>query len=300
MHNSFAVILNASSGAQGSEEKLGQLREALAGTGVKAEIFLAHGADAVILSVQKALAAGHRLVVAAGGDGTANAVASGLLGSGATLGILPLGTLNHLARDLGIPQDLAAAAAVLLNGKVANIDVGRVNDRIFLNNSSIGIYPKLVRYRDEQQAAGSGKWLAVGWALLRVLQCYSFLEVALDVDGRQLKLRSPFIFVGNNQYELRGLTIGTRSQLTAGRLSVYVAHHFNRRLGLVILAWSALRGRLLEHQAFSTWLASSVIITTRRKFLHVALDGEVETLATPLRYQIIPKGLPVMVPKAQP
>jgi len=298
MNRRFAIILNAASGAQVSTAaKLGQLRQALAHSGAEAETFLAHGSAAVISSTQKALAAGYQLVVAAGGDGTVNAVAAGLLGSGATLGILPLGTLNHLAKDLDIPQDLPGAVAVLLNGKAANIDVGRVNGRIFLNNSSIGIYPKLVRYRDERQEAGSRKWLAAAWALLRVLQRYSFLEAELDIDGQQLKLKSPFIFVGNNRYEIRGLTIGTRPVLTSGRLIVYAAHHFNRRLGLAILAWHALRGRLLEHKAFEAWLARSVTVTTRRRFLHVALDGEVATLATPLHYEILPRAMAVMTPK---
>jgi diacylglycerol kinase family enzyme len=187
-----------------------------------AERFLAAGSEARIVELQRgqdftevARAAGARtsIVVAAGGDGTVSRVAAGLVGTPAVLGVLPLGTLNHFAKDLGIPLDLEKAIATIAAPRIGRIDVGRVNDRVFVNNSSIGIYPSIVDAREELRRLGHRKWPAFALATFRVLRSHRGVVVRIDADGRQSVWRTPFVFVGNNEYELDGIHLGVRVAL---------------------------------------------------------------------------------------
>src|SRR5439155_15163527 len=116
-----------------------------------------------------AVEAGCRILVAGGGDGTVNALAGAVVGRDVRFGVLPLGTLNHFAKDLGIPLDLAAAVDVVLDGRVQSVDVGEVNGRVFINNTSIGVYPRIVELRNRHRGSGMAKWAAALWATLAVL-----------------------------------------------------------------------------------------------------------------------------------
>ena len=157
-------------------------------------------------------------------DGTVSAVASALAGSNAILGILPMGTLNHFAKDMHIPLDLEAAVATITRGKTAHCDVGEVNGRIFVNNSSLGLYPSMVFERDlQQRRTGRSKWTAVFWASLTVLRRFRSVRVRMKINGQTCVRKTPFVFVGNNEYEIEGLNVGTRSCLNSGHLSLYVA-----------------------------------------------------------------------------
>jgi diacylglycerol kinase family enzyme len=211
-----------------------------------------------------------------------------------------LGTLNHFAKDLHIPLDLDAAARVLLDGREARVDVGEVEGRIFLNNSSLGLYPSIVRHREKQQERlGRGKWPAFVWATLTVLKRYPFLNVRLSTDDQRLIRRTPFVFVGNNEYQMESFDIGARSCIDAGHLSLYVAHRTGR-LGLLRLAWRALFGGLRDAEDFDALCTKEVFIETRRpKRLRVATDGEVTVMTTPLHYRVRPGALRVIVPKEQ-
>ncbi len=268
--------------------------------------FLAHDFDAAVTlaesgaemidTAKAALARGVGIVVAGGGDGTINAVASVLAGSGVVFGVLPLGTLNHFAKDLGIPLTLDAAIANVAGGVRAKVDVGEVNGRIFLNNSSLGLYPDIVRDREKQQRRlGRGKWLAFCWASMAALRRYPFLSVRLKVNGEQHARRTPFVFIGNNEYRMQGLTIGERARLDGGTLSLYVAQRPGR-LGLVRLAFHALLGQLARQKDFDVLLAKQLDIETRHKRLRVATDGEVTVMNTPLNYRIRAAALTVIVP----
>ena len=244
-----------------------------------------------------ALQGGMAVVVAGGGDGTINAVASVMVGTGVAFGVLPLGTLNHFAKDIGIPLGLDEAIANIAHGIRKNVDVGEVNGQIFLNNSSLGLYPDIVRDREKQQSRlGRGKWLAALWATIAALRRYPFLSVRLRLDdGQEQARRTPFVFIGNNEYTMQGFSIGARARLDAGKLSLYVAQRPGR-LGLLRLAWCALRGRLAQERDFDVLSAESLDIETRHKRIRVATDGEVTVMATPLRYRIRPAALNVIVP----
>ena len=289
------LIINSRSGtaAGGVVERLAGLYRA-AGAEVS-PLVAKNGADIPRLARQMAREEPGR-VVAAGGDGTINAVASALVGSATRLGVIPCGTLNHFARDLRVPLDQAEAVVNTLRGRAHEIDVGEVNGRFFLNNSGIGLYPAMVHRRNKQQRRlGRGKWSAMLWAAHTVLRRHPFLDLTLELDGKTFARRTPFVFIGNNVYEMQGFDIGRRARLDAGLLSVYVTHR-GGRLALLSLALRALLGQLDQARDFEGTTAGELRIDSRHKRLLVATDGEVAALDLPLRYRIRPRALRVMAP----
>lgn len=292
-----AIIINATSGADDKREARERLTELFAAGGTEARISLAESGEEILELARRAVRDNCEPVIAGGGDGTINAVASVLVGTKRTLGVLPLGTLNHFAKDLRIPLDLEEAARICVEGHAAQVDVGEVNGRIFLNNSSLGLYPSIVRRREKQQERlGRGKWPAFIWAALSVLRRYPFLNVRLSVDDREMVRRTPFVFIGNNEYEMENFNLGARSCLDKGQLSMYVAHRTSR-LGLVRLAFSALFGSLYKQDDFDALCTQEIWIETRHTRLRVATDGEVTVMNTPLHYRVRPGALRVLVPK---
>jgi diacylglycerol kinase family enzyme len=259
---------------------------------------VADGAE-ITPAVQRALELGCTAIVAGGGDGTLSAVASRIVGSATLLGILPLGTLNHFAKDLGITLDTTQALATIAEGHATAVDVGEVNGRFFLNNSSLGLYPDIVRDRERQQhRLGRGKWLAFTWAAWGALRRYPFLRVQLTVDGDTSLHRTAFVFVGNNAYQMQGFQIGSRPGLRDGMLSVYLAHDAGRAR-LLALGLRALSGRLRQTRDFHALLAQALTIETPHRQLRVAIDGEVLRMHAPLRYRIHAAALRVIAPPPQ-
>ena len=238
----------------------------------------------------------YEVIVAGGGDGTVNSVASTVVGSNKILGILPLGTLNHFARDLKIPFDLEAAVNTIVAGHTSLVDVAEVNDRIFVNNSSLGLYPIIVRERAKRERLGFRKWPAFFWATIQALRRYPFLDVQLRVNGEFVDRTTPFVFVGNNEYAMEGLNIGLRDRLDRGVLSIYITHRTSR-LKLISLALRAMFGRLRDDKDFLALRSNEVKIETRHKRLRVAFDGELEVMKPPLQYRIRDRALRVIVPK---
>ena len=245
------------------------------------------------------LAADGGLVVAAGGDGTVSSVAAGLAGTGATLGVLPTGTLNHFAKDLGIPLGLEDAVATVLRGQVTRVDVGAVNGRVFVNACSIGVYPNIVAIRESLREGGSPKWPAMAVGIYRVLREYRGVHVRMaPVGGRVSEWRTPFLFVGNNEYAIDGRQLGGRATLADGQLVAYLAPRAKPR-DLPLLLGRALLGRASQSGAFKVIRGQEFVVDIRPARPRIALDGELVTLAPPLRFELRPGALRVMVPEAQ-
>jgi len=289
------VIINASSGGPGKEEIRDHLANLFNQSGIDAHISPAGSGEQLVGLAERAANGDAGTVVAGGGDGTINAVASALIDTDKTLGVLPLGTLNHFAKDLKIPLDLQGAVKNIVANHVVPVDVGEVNGHFFLNNSSLGLYPRLVHEREQKQRLGHGKWPAFVWAAFSVMRRYPFLDVRLSVDGKEISSRSPFVFVGNNEYEMENFNIGRRARLDAGELSLYFSHRM-RRLGLVGLGLRALIGRVENAEQFVAMRATQFSIETRRGRIRVATDGEVTMMKPPLRYRVRPAALKVIVP----
>jgi diacylglycerol kinase family enzyme len=291
------VIVNASSGYGDKEEIARRLVDLFRSQQAEATVMLARSGAEVVEMARRAVNDQPQAIVAGGGDGTINAVASILVDTGIALGVLALGTLNHFARDMRIPYDLGEATRNIVAGHVVTVDVGEVNERIFLNNSSLGLYPTLVRRRERQrQKLGRGKWPAFAWAALTVLRRYAFMRVHLNADGSEFTRRTPFVFVGNNQYEMEGFHIGGRQSLNKGELCLFMPHHGDR-LGLLSLALRALFRRLRDAKDFDELVARTMVVETHHKRMNVAVDGEVTRMNTPLRYRMRPAALRVIVPK---
>lgn len=298
---SVAVILNARAGGGHTGELAQRVTDHFRTFGIAAQVTLAGQDTSLADCARAAVAAGAAVVVAGGGDGSVNAVASAVRGSQTAFGVLPLGTLNHFAKDLNIPLALEDAIRNIAEGQRLAIDTGEVNGVLFINNSSLGLYPDIVRDRQRQQSRlGRRKWPAFFRALMATLRRYPFLDVRIRVGDTEHRRRTPFLFIGNNEYLTEGLRIGTRERLTDGKLSLYVCHRTGR-LGLLRLALHALFGQVRQARDFDVFNAREIAIDThhrRAMRLRVATDGEVTVMQTPLRYCIHPASLQVIVPTA--
>jgi YegS/Rv2252/BmrU family lipid kinase len=292
---SVEIIINAKAGRSDKTAMRALLVDLFSANGIDARIFLAKRGAQVVELARRATQSDAQTIVVGGGDGTISTVASMLVGTDKMLGVLPIGTLNHFAKDLRIPLDLEGAARTVIAGHSIRIDVGEVNERIFVNNSSLGLYPRIVHERKQNQKLGHGKWPAFIWAVFSVLRRYPFLDVRLGVDGKTFRTRTPIVFIGNNEYEVEGLSIGTRARLDAGQLSLYVSPRTGR-LGLLKLALNAILRRLNKAEELTAMRTTEVWIETRRRRLHVSTDGEVVMMRPPLHYQVRPRALQVIVP----
>ena len=291
------VIVNAASGVRDRkvDEECARIAAGLEAGGVQATVQQVPG-PRLTEAARAAAAGGAEAVVMAGGDGTMSAGAAALAGGDCPMGILPLGTLNHFARDLGIPQDLDGAIAVVASGIVRRVDVGEANGRVFVNNASIGLYPHAVLVREKQQdARGTGKWLAMCRAAIATLRRFPVVRVTLHLPRGAARVTTPLVFIGNNRYEMALLALGKREALDAGELWLYVASH-RGRIGFVSLALRAVIGRLDQARDFLGVAVPAVVIEDRRRTIPIAFDGEVCEVESPLRCRSRPASLPVIVP----
>jgi YegS/Rv2252/BmrU family lipid kinase len=296
MLRSVPVILNRSSGGTEDHEISDRIRDAFREIGVEPDVRTARGGEELAALAREVARGDSPVVVAGGGDGSIGSVASVLAGSDKALGVLPLGTLNHFAKDLGIPLALDEAAKAVIEGRTARIDIAEVNGRLFVNNSSIGLYPRIVRRREERrEKLGWGKWPAFVWATIHTMHRHRPLDLTLSVDGREIRRRTPFVFVGNNFYEMEGFNVGTRERLDRGELSVYLAPNA-RPLDLLVLALRSLFGMLRNDSRFEVLRSTGLRIETRGDRLRVATDGELTVVPTPLSYRVRPGALRVKVP----
>jgi diacylglycerol kinase family enzyme len=293
------VILNARSGTAARFKDLEpRIAELFGAAGLNAEIILVAGKD-VNAAAKQAVAENHETIVAGGGDGTVSSVAAEVAGTERTLGVLPLGTLNHFAKDLHLPLNLADAVRTIAERNIRSVDVGEVNGRVFINNSSLGIYPHIVHRRIvEQMRLRIGKWPAFIWASMHAFRRFPFFDLRIEVKGRALRYETAFLFVGNNEYEMTGFRIGARKRLDAGKLGLYLTHRIGR-WGLIRLAVRALLGHLSQQKDFEAYLVDEAFVEAHRRLILVAADGEVRWMELPLQYRSRPGALRVIAPRNQ-
>src|SRR6266545_1664435 len=277
-----AVVTNPAAGAN-ADPSVGDIREALEAAGVQCELCEAHGTN-LRDETNRAIQSRPDAIVAAGGDGTVSSVAAQLVSSQIPLGVLPTGTLNHFAKDLGIPLELDAAASVIGAAKIRSIDLAQVNDRIFINNSSIGLYPQVIQKRDEiRERLGRGKWISMLMSTISVFRRHPLVNVRINSEKLAFARKTAFVFIGNNHYEISLTMLGKRTALDHHELCVYFTNRTGR-FGLLRLAFRALLGRLDQDKDFNALDTQEVIIDANRPSLRVALDGEVFRLTPPLLY----------------
>ena len=290
------VLINQSAGSARS-------RPAFDAEGLEA-LFAAHGADAQVRvlasdliesAVRESLAQQPDAVVVGGGDGTVGVVAGVLAGERTALGVLPLGTFNHFARDSSIPLGLEEAVRCIAAGHTQPTDVAEVNGHAFVNNSSIGAYASVVEDRESTQRSGVAKHWAAALAVVRVFRHLPLLRVRLELPGEQIDSLTPLVFVGNNEYTGSLFGEQQRRSLNEGRLSIYAAQHMG---ALRLLSWMVrcAFGRPASAHDFIVRTTTELRVHSRRARLRVARDGEVTHLTPPLHYRIRPGVLRVLRP----
>jgi diacylglycerol kinase family enzyme len=288
------VLLNRGSSPQQCEEKERAIRAAMEGAGITGEIVTCEPARLTETARRLADRDGVDAIVSAGGDGTASSVAAGVVGTGTPMAVLPMGTLNHFARDLGMPTELGEAMKAIAAGKVTQVDVGEVNGRAFVNNSSIGLYPEVVRMRDrDRHEKGRNKWFAMVLAAMRVLWRFRLLAVRVEMPHRVLSMITPFVFVGNNDYSTNVGSLGQRERLDSGRLALYIVRTHGRMHTILVLL-RAMFGRAEAVQELETERVTELWVAPHERSIKVALDGEVFRMAAPLHYRIRPGELAVI------
>jgi diacylglycerol kinase family enzyme len=272
------------------------LREMFQKAGTEADVRLIPG-DEICDAAREAVANGAEAVVAGGGDGTIRAVASVLVEGEVPLGILPLGTLNHFAGDLKIPNDLEAAARLIVEGEVHRLDVGEVNGEIFLNNSSLGFYPPIVQARDqEMKHSKHGKWVSMAIVTFKLLPRLASLHVRISSGDWSVERKTEVLFVGNHEYRMNAFVHGAPDRLESGSLYLYIARS-RSRLGLIGIALKGLVRDIKRTESVEDFRFPEFKVEVRKKHaIPVAFDGEVTVMRSPLQYRVRPRALPVILP----
>ncbi|MDB5700697.1 MAG: diacylglycerol kinase family lipid kinase [Sphingomonadales bacterium] len=292
----LTVIVNKGGGAasRAGDALIDEVEAAFAAADLYVAVEAVAGED---IAARVEAAAKNGAVVVGGGDGTLGSAASIVSDAGATLGILPLGTRNHLARELGIPMDLPGAAKIIADGHKRKIDLSSVNGHVFVNNASIGMYPAMVRARDDlQDRHGLPKWIAnipAGWRTLGNLRHH---RLRLTMDGAAKPIRTPLLFVGNNVYSLDIGKVGQRDALDDGKLSVFAVSP-NSRAGLIGFGLRAMIGRTDADSDFAALgVCKTMELASHARAIEVAVDGEIIRLETPLKFEVLQGALKVFAP----
>jgi len=298
---SALVILNTSSGGGGADGARATITSRLQQSYLDVECLTLTDVSDLAAEVRRRVESGVSLVIVGGGDGTVNAAANAIRNLPVRFGVLPLGTLNHFARDLGIPLDLEAALDVIVAGHSIAVDAAEVNGRLFVNNSSVGLYPRIVRLRERYQRRRAGKWIVAAWATLRVIRTAKPLRVQLTMEGAGVIRSTPLVLVGNNAYRMAGFDAGSRESVQERALALYIVRTTGEwrllRLFWRILARTAQRSGELA-MLITTEATIDVPDDASVTRLEVATDGEVVVLDLPLVYKSLPGALDVCVPRS--
>lgn len=299
----FDVLVNGGAGSVDDGDEGGQVQaivDAFAAAGAQADVQVVDPAELADL-VRSCWAAADRpdAVLVAGGDGTVSAAAGAAVGTDILIGVVPLGTFNHFAKDLGLPADLEAAAVALAGGEVRAIDAAEVNGRAFVNNSVLGLYPDLVAVRDRiRDRRGWGKVRAVPVAAIEVLRRFPLHRFSLEGPGySRRRVRTPLVFVGNGVFDNPSGGAPVRADLADGVLGVAVARVVSR-WGLIRTVVRALVRGADTDPDLDTVELTELTVSARARHLRVAVDGEIGWMDAPLRYRIRPGSLHVWAPVA--
>jgi diacylglycerol kinase family enzyme len=293
----WLILMNRAAGTLldgGADDPGERVRAVLAAHGIEAEVRACPGAE---LGATARNATGFDTIVAAGGDGTVGAVATALLGTGRPMGVIPLGTFNHFAKDLGVPLDVEAAAEALARGEPEEVPVAELDGRVFLNFSAVGLHPELAEEREAQRQAGRSRWLAVALAFTRAIRRFPLLRARLVLPVRTLWRVTPGVIVCVNPYQMRAFGVADASYPDRRVLNVYVARSRNP-LRLLWLFVRAFFGRVEGAADFEAIATTSLDLHVGHGPVRVSLDGELCELRSPLRYRIAAAALTVVRPVA--
>jgi len=302
----FFIVFNQASGSGDARAAQAEMQELLSAHGRRHEFFVVQDAKQIERCAERAVEAAvreHGAVIAAGGDGTINAVAQATLPTGRPFGILPQGTFNYTTRNHGIPLNCKDATLALLSAEIAPMQVGLVNDRVFLVNASLGLYPELLENREaDKKRLGRYRSVAIFSGLKSLLREHRQLALEIERDNDHELVRTPALFVGNNQLQLKRAGLPEAEAVEHRQLAGVVV----KPVGTLALLWLALRGALGQlggAERVRDFSFRSMSVAPRRhrtRLVKVAMDGEVSWLKPPLVFSVAPKALQLMKPAAQP
>jgi diacylglycerol kinase family enzyme len=294
----ISVIFNCGSGSQSKEAILSELREALGEAQLKADFTRVEPGDDFVTkcdAVVKNAIHNDAVVVAVGGDGTVNAAAALCCLHQVTLGIIPLGTFNYFARDLKIPTTLREAVAVLATGTVRAVTVGKVGERLFLNNASFGLYTKLIRRR-ELDKAKFGRLRIVAFLSAITSLFLHQRKFLIKVRGEDRKMRSTtMVFVGNNTLQLDNFGLSIAECTQNDKLGVLVLREMTKFQTALFLLRGLFRNLDVESH-LEQFCADHFEVEVKRKRIDVAIDGEIVACKVPLAFSVEARALNVIVP----
>lgn len=299
----ISMVMNTGSGhhAYGHEQLARQLTDYFSEQGFEVDLYLLTEAHQLSEVVRQARAKHEReggVIVAAGGDGTLNTVAQELKHSHIRMGIIPLGTFNYVARALGIPLEPFAAAEVIVKGTAQPVHLGTVNDYIYLNNASIGLYPKIIEQRELYNARfGRFRVVAMVSGFVVLMREQQKLKLKMTIDGEQTPIETPLVFFGNNQLQLQDLKLKLAQCVEQGKLAA-VAITALSRWQMIKLIHRLQVGLFEQAPEVTSFCAEQIKIESRVKHMKVAIDGEIVRIPTPLIFKVAHNALQVMVPHA--
>ncbi len=293
----ICIVMNAGSGKRRGREQAEEIEQLFERHPQRIALRLVDKGENIAAEARRAAEEGCGIVVAAGGDGTINAVAGAIAGTGAALGVIPLGTFNYVARSLGIPLEPEAALDAIVRGSDRPMRLGDVNGRIFLNNASLGAYAKILETRETVYRRFGRSQIAAHWSVLTTLAEFrSPLAARVTVDGEVHRVRTPLAFIANNPFQLEEFGFDEAAErVRQGELALFLAPD-RTRFQLIMFALDLALGRLKPHRDFELLFGRDILVETRRPGSLVARDGERERMPAPFRFKVIEGALSVRVP----
>lgn len=296
----FHVVMNAGSGADDKDDSRARLRRGFAASGHQVQFHLidrAEDIEATIAQGKKACAGDGGVLVAAGGDGTINAAAAALAGGPVPLAVVPMGTFNYFARDIGMPPDPLDAASAIAGGTIKPMHLARLNGRPFLVNASLGLYVKLIKERERFGFRfGRSRIMAVLSGLVTALRGHHTMGLDMTIDGKQRSLRSAMVFLGKNYLQLKTLNFDIAEGVASGQLGVILLRDA-RLATLLSLAWRAMSGRIEATPRLDAFCAERLVITPHRARVEAVIDGEIVRVNSPLQIEVDKDALLVVRPR---
>lgn len=301
------IVLNTASGHAEAQQQIDTIVSMLRAANREHELLQVEEPARLAETARSAVALAkrrHGIVVAAGGDGTVNATAQAVVGSGCTFGVIPQGTFNYVGRTHGIPSDTSGAIQVLLTGRTKAVQVGAVNGRVFLVNASLGLYPQLLEDREAfKRQFGRSRLVAFGAGLLTLLREHRTLRLGLERDGTATVHTTPTLFVGNNRLQLEQIGLPQADAVDRGQLAAILLRPVGVFAMLVLLVRGAM-SRLGEAEDVLSFGFERMTVTPRwrygRRRIKVATDGEVVWMRAPLEFSVKVGALTLLVPASRP
>jgi diacylglycerol kinase family enzyme len=298
----FFIVMNAASGHNDADEERQVMADVFEAAGRRFEFLKIADPSQIGDVCRRAVtlaAEQHGVVVAAGGDGTINAVAGAVLGTCCPFGVLPQGTFNYFGRVNGIPQETRPAAVALLRASIAPVQVGEVNGRLFLVNASLGLYPQLLEDREAwKQQFGRSRFVAFLSGLATIFQARGQMKLEIELAGQRAFLRTPTLFVGNNHLQLArvGIDENHAGAVNRGELAGIALRPIGT-LALFGLLARGLLGRLGDADNIDSFSFRKLTVSPRgSRRIKVATDGEVTWMKAPLVFQVAAEPLLLLVP----